>query len=62
MILPKDYFSIPEAQIKTLESALTVVNGRIVHAGADFGQYAPEQPPVQPEWSPVKHYGGYQNR
>lgn len=62
VILPKDYFSIPEAEIKTLESALTVVNGRIVHAGADFGQYAPELPAVQPEWSPVKYYGGYQNR
>lgn len=61
VILPKDYFSIPEAEIKTLESALTVVNGRIVHAGADFGQYAPDLPPVQPEWSPVKHFGGYQN-
>ncbi len=61
VILPKDYFSIPEADIKTLESALTVVNGRIVHAGADFGQYAPDLPPVQPEWSPVKHFGGYQN-
>ena len=61
VILPKDYFSIPEAEIKTLESALTVVNGRIVHAGADFGQYAPELPPVQPDWSPVKYYGGYQN-
>ncbi|MGW8393007.1 amidohydrolase [Pseudoduganella sp. HUAS MS19] len=62
VILPKDYFSIPEAEIKTLESALTLVNGRIVHAGPDFGQYAPEQPPVQPAWSPVKYYGGYQNR
>jgi len=62
VILPKDYFSILEAEIKTLESALTVVNGRIVHAGADFGQYAPELPPVQPEWSSVKYYGGYQNR
>lgn len=62
VILPKDYFSIPEADIKTLESALTVVNGRIVHAGPDFGQYAPEPLPVEPDWSPVKHYGGYQNR
>ncbi len=61
VILPKDYFSIPEAEIKTLESALTVVNGRIVHAGPDFGQYAPEPLPVEPDWSPVKHYGGYQN-
>jgi predicted amidohydrolase YtcJ len=62
VILPKDYFSIPEAEIKTLESALTVVNGRIVHAGPDFARYSPELPPVQPEWSPVKAYGGYQNQ
>ncbi|WP_374583224.1 amidohydrolase [Pseudoduganella sp.] len=62
VVLPKDYFSIPEAEIKTLESALTVVNGRIVHAAGDFARYAPEAPPIQPEWSPVKHYGGYQNR
>lgn len=62
VVLPKDYFSIPEAEIKTLESALTVVNGRIVHAGPDFQRYAPEAPPIQPDWSPVKHYGGYQNR
>lgn len=62
VILPKDYFSIPEAEIKTLESALTVVNGRIVHAGPDFARYSPELPPVQPDWSPVKAYGGYQNR
>lgn len=62
VVLPKDYFSIPEAEIKTLESALTVVNGRIVYAGPDFQRYAPDAPPVQPDWSPVKHYGGYQNR
>ncbi|MTW12076.1 amidohydrolase family protein [Pseudoduganella eburnea] len=62
VILPKDYFSIPEAEIKTLESALTVVNGRIVHAGPDFARYSPELLPVQPEWSPVKAYGGYQNQ
>lgn len=62
VVLPKDYFSIPEAEIKTLESALTVVNGRIVHAGADFKRYAPEVPPIEPAWSPVQHFGGYQNR
>jgi predicted amidohydrolase YtcJ len=62
VILPQDYFSMPVEQIRKLESALTIVNGKVVYAGADFGQYAQPLPPVQPEWSPVKFYGGYQNK
>ncbi|HEY1149759.1 MAG TPA: amidohydrolase [Pseudoduganella sp.] len=61
VILPKDYFSIPSSEIKDLESALTIVNGKVVYAGKDFGKFAPEMPPVLPEWSPVNTYGGYQN-
>jgi len=62
VILPRDYFSMPLEQIRNLESALTIVNGKVVYAGSDFGQYAQPLPPVQPEWSPVKYYGGYQNK
>jgi len=62
VILPQDYFSMPLEQIRNLESALTIVNGKVVYAGSDFGQYAQPLPPVQPEWSPVKYYGGYQNK
>ncbi|MGV7206879.1 amidohydrolase [Oxalobacteraceae bacterium A2-2] len=62
VILPKDYFSMPVEQIKNLESSLTIVNGKVVYAGAEFRQYAPAQPAVLPDWSPVKHYGGYQNK
>ena len=62
VILPQDYFSMPVEQIKNLESALTVVNGKVVYAGKEFGQYAQPLPEVAPDWSPVKHYGGYQNK
>lgn len=62
VVLPQDYFSMPLEQIRNLESALTIVNGKVVYAGSDFGQYAQPLPPVQPEWSPVKYYGGYQNK
>jgi predicted amidohydrolase YtcJ len=62
VILPQDYFSMPVEQIKNLESALTVVNGKVVYAGKDFAQYAQPLPEVVPEWSPVRHYGGYQNK
>eukprot|EP01032_Pedospumella_encystans_P005812 gene5812-6939_t len=37
VILPQDYFSMPVEQIKNLESALTVVNGKVVYAGKEFG-------------------------
>jgi predicted amidohydrolase YtcJ len=57
--LSADYFSIPEEEIKQLESVLTMVGGKIVYATAEFGQLAPPALPVSPDWSPVKSYGGY---
>ncbi|WBS00887.1 amidohydrolase [Pseudoduganella sp. SL102] len=62
VILPQDYFTMPVDGIRNLEAALTIVNGKVVYAGDAFGQYAPAAPAVLPEWSPVKFYGGYQNR
>jgi len=62
VILPKDYFSMPSAEIRNLEAALTIVNGKVVYASKDFNQYAPTLPEITPGWSPVKFYGGYQNR
>ncbi|MFK9677000.1 amidohydrolase family protein, partial [Escherichia coli] len=34
--LSADFFSVPEADIKTIESVLTVVGGRIVYGAAEF--------------------------
>jgi predicted amidohydrolase YtcJ len=58
-VLSADYFSIPEEEIKHLESVLTVVGGNIVHASDEFSKLAPPPLPVSPDWSPVKKYGGY---
>jgi hypothetical protein len=57
--LTDDYFSVPEEQIKGIESVLTVVGGKIVHATDEFAPHAPPPIPVLPEWSPVKVFGGY---
>jgi hypothetical protein len=57
--LTDDYFSVPEDQIKGIESVLTVVDGRIVHATDEFTPQAPAPVPVLPEWSPIKVFGGY---
>jgi len=58
-VLSADYFSIPEEEIKHLESVLTIVGGKIVYASDAFSKLAPPPLPVSPGWSPVKEYGGY---
>jgi len=60
-VLSGDYFSIPEEEIKHLESVLTIVGGKVVYASKEFSQLAPPALPVSPDWSPVKSYGGYAN-
>jgi len=58
-VLSADYFSIPDEEIKQLESVLTIVGGKIVYATEEFSAFAPPALPVSPSWSPVKEYGGY---
>ena len=60
-ILSADYLSVPDEQINTIESVLTVTGGDIVYTAAPFAKFAPEPlPPVSPAWSPVAVFGGYQ--
>jgi predicted amidohydrolase YtcJ len=58
-VLSADYFSIPQEQIKQLESVLTMVGGKVVYAAREFLKLAPPPLPVSPDWSPVKTYSGY---
>ena len=58
-VLSADYFSVPEEEIKHLESVLTVVGGKPVYGAEEFSKLAPPLPPVLPEWSPVATCGGY---
>jgi hypothetical protein len=58
-VLSADYFSIPEEEIKHLESVLTIVGGKVVYASEEFSKLSPPALPVSPSWSPVKEYGGY---
>jgi predicted amidohydrolase YtcJ len=61
-VLSDDYFTVPEDRIKNLKSVLTVVAGNVVYAAPPFDDVAPPPlPPVSPAWSPVAHFGGYQN-
>tara|TARA_R110002020_G_scaffold81120_2_gene201816 strand:- start:9243 stop:11039 length:1797 start_codon:yes stop_codon:yes gene_type:complete len=61
-LLSDDYFTVPEQEINTLRSVLTVVGGKVVFADGEYTALDPNLPEVVPDWSPVKYYGGYQNK
>jgi predicted amidohydrolase YtcJ len=58
--LSDDYFSVPDDEIKSLTSVLTMVAGRVVHGDHEFKDLAPPLPAAMPDWSPVRTDGGYQ--
>jgi predicted amidohydrolase YtcJ len=58
-VLSADYFTVPEEEIKALESLLTVVGGRIVHGAGEFTDLDPPPLPVLPDWSPVVNAPGH---
>ncbi|AZM93962.1 amidohydrolase [Streptomyces sp. W1SF4] len=58
-VLSHDYFTVPDDVIPAIESVLTVVGGRIVHATEEYTGLAEPAPAVSPAWSPVARFGGY---
>ena len=61
VVLSLDYFTVPEEEIKQIESVLTIVGGKIVYGAASFKDLAPSPLAVTPPWSPVAKFGGYTN-
>jgi predicted amidohydrolase YtcJ len=60
-VLDRDYFTVPEDQIRSISSVLTVMDGRIVFGTQEYGALSPKLPAILPAWSPVKYFGGYYN-
>jgi predicted amidohydrolase YtcJ len=60
-VLSSDFFSVPEEEIKGLQSVLTVVGGEVVYAAEDFSHLAPPPLPAALDWAPTAHYRGYYN-
>jgi predicted amidohydrolase YtcJ len=58
-VLSADFFTVPEEEIRAIESVLTVVGGRIVHAAGVFADLDPPPLPVLPDWSPVALVPGH---
>jgi predicted amidohydrolase YtcJ len=60
-ILDRDYFAVPEDEIRHITAVLTAVGGQVVHGVGDYTGLAPPLPAAMPDWSPVKRFGGYQS-
>ncbi|MDB6135816.1 MAG: putative TIM-barrel fold metal-dependent hydrolase [Verrucomicrobiales bacterium] len=59
VVLSADYFAVPDEDIKSLESVLTLLGGKPVYAAGDFDDLDPQSLPVMPDWSPVVKFPGY---
>lgn len=60
-VLTDDYFSVEPDEIRGIESLLTLVGGKVVYGADSYSGHSPDLPPVSPDWSPVHHFGGYEN-
>lgn len=58
-LLDRDYFAVPQDEIKSVTSVLTVLDGKVVHGAQEYGALAPALPEILPDWSPIKYFGGY---
>lgn len=59
-VLSQDYFTVPEDSIKNITSVLTILGGKVVYAAEEFSHLDQgKELTVSPDWSPVRHYGGY---
>lgn len=60
-LLSADYFSVPEEDIRHIESVLTVTGGDVVYGAGEYKALAPALEPILPAWSPIRLFGGYHN-
>lgn len=60
VVLDRDYFTVPDDQLRKIESLMTVVDGDITYAAGPFEAHDEnELPEISPAWSPVVKFGGY---
>jgi predicted amidohydrolase YtcJ len=59
-LLSADFLSVPESEISRIESLLTIVGGKVVYAVENYDGAAEPSDPIEPAWSPVARFGGFQ--
>ncbi len=62
VVLDRDYFTVPDDQLRKIESVMTIVDGEITYASGDLRDYDTNPlPEISPAWSPVAKFGGYRS-
>lgn len=59
-VLNAPYLDVSDEELKSIESDLTVTNGKPVYGADEFADLVVPLPAIEPAWSPVRDYGGYQ--
>ena len=59
-VLNAPYLDVSDDELKSIESDLTVTNGKPVYGVGEFADLVDPLPAIEPAWSPVRDYGGYQ--
>jgi predicted amidohydrolase YtcJ len=60
LIVPSaDYFVVPEDDIASITSLLTIVGGEPVWGAGPYASLGRPLPPAMPDWSPVRRFGAY---
>ena len=52
-VLSADYMTVAPAEIRRINSVLSMVGGKVVYGEGSYSDLAPPIPPASPSWSPV---------
>ena len=61
-VLSADYFTVPDDEIKRIESVLTITGGKVGYGEGEFSRFAPPPLPVSPSWSPVGKFESFSHK
>jgi len=50
-VLDRDYFSVPDNQIKSISSVLTIMNGKVMFGAQEYVGLSPQLPAILPTLS-----------
>ena len=59
-VLNAPYLEVDDDDLMQIESELTIMNGNPVYGVGDYADLMPSLTPIEPAWSPVHAFGGYQ--
>lgn len=59
-VLNAPYLDVSDEDLKSIQSDLTVTGGKIVFGQGPYREFNDALPAIEPEWSPVGFYGGFQ--